>query len=237
MQISISSRIEADIEQRILSGAWPPGSRIPYEHVLMQQYDCSRMTVSKALSGMSARGLIIRRRRAGSFVARPAAERSILKIEDFAEQARNAGQTYRHMIHHRMARPLHRGEASALDIPPASHVLEIHCLHELDAVPVAWEERLIVIDRIPAVATETFLSEPPGSWLLQHIPWTEAEHVISALNAGALLAGRLGIDEGDACLELHRRTWLQGALVTDVRLIHSGARYRFSGRFSPTGAD
>ena len=232
---AIGARIEADIEGRILSGAWPPGTRIPYEHALMQQYGCSRMTVSKVLGAMSARGLIVRRRRAGSFVAMPASERSILKIEDFAEQARGAGQTYRHAVHRRRQRRLGAAEAAALHLPRASRVLDIQCRHEVDGIAVAWEERLIVLDTVPAAANETFLAIAPGSWLLRHVPWNEAEHVISACNADPKRAAQLCIGEGDACLELHRRTWLQGALVTEVRLIHPGTRYRFSGRFSPGG--
>ena len=236
MARSIGARIAAEIEERILSGAWPPGSRIPFEHVLMEQYGCSRMTVSKALGSMSARGLIVRRRRAGSFVAMPAAERSILKIEDFAEQARNAGQTYSHSLHRRRIRRLDRGEAQSLRLAPASRVLDIACRHELDAVPVAWEERLILLDMVPQAAGEDFLATPPGSWLLRHVPWSEAEHVISACSADAARASQLAIEPGAACLELHRRTWLQGALVTDVRLTYPGSRYRFSGRFSPGGS-
>ena len=56
---------------RILSGEWPPGHRIPFEHELTARYRCSRMTVSKALGDLVAAGLIERRRRAGSFVRRP----------------------------------------------------------------------------------------------------------------------------------------------------------------------
>lgn len=47
---SLHGRIKADIADKIVSGAWPPGHRIPAEHELMRRYGCSRMTVSKALS-------------------------------------------------------------------------------------------------------------------------------------------------------------------------------------------
>lgn len=64
---SLSVRIRGDIERRILSGEWPPGHRILYEHELMAEYGCARMTVNRVLSSLAEAGLIERRRRAGSF--------------------------------------------------------------------------------------------------------------------------------------------------------------------------
>lgn len=236
MQQSIGARIVQELERKILSGAWPPGSRIPYEHQLMEQFGCSRMTVSKVLNGLSDRGLIVRRSRAGSFVASPSGERSILQIEDLADIASRTNQTYRHLILKRRERASTREDRAGLGLDPKTRLLEVHCRHELDAVPIAWEKRLIVLSTVSDAATETFATMPPGTWLLKHVPWTEAEHVISGLNAGPDLASQLKIEPGDACLELHRRTWLQGAPVTDVRLIYAASRYRFSGRFSPNSA-
>jgi GntR family histidine utilization transcriptional repressor len=233
---SLAARMTAEIAERIVSGAWAPGARIPREQDFMAQYGCSRMTVSKALAGLRARGLIVSRRRAGSFVAAPGADQSVLRIEDLAEQAARSGRTWRHAVARRVLRPLRAAEAEAVGLPAGAPVVDVRCLHELDGVPVAWEQRLISAEAAPEAAGESFAAISPGAWLLRHVPWTDAEHVISALNATAELARRLALAKGAACLRLHRRTWRQGALVTDVRLTYPGARYRFSGRFSPGSA-
>ena len=230
---TIAGRIEADIEAHILSGDWPPGHRIPPEHALMAQYECARMTVSKGLGAMTARGLIVRRKRAGSFVASPPADRSVLEIEDFAERAHRTGQLYRHSVQSSRLRPATRAEARELGIPTQARLRALTCLHELGSEPIAWEQRLIMLDAVPDAVLQDFTTLPPGTWLLRHIPWSEAEHIISALTADAPLARRLSIAPGEACLTLHRRTWLQGRPVTDVRLTYPASRYRFAGRFSP----
>ena len=49
----LHQRIRDDIEARIMSGDWPPGHRIPFEHELMAEYGCSRMTVNKVLSTLA----------------------------------------------------------------------------------------------------------------------------------------------------------------------------------------
>ena len=80
--VSLHQRIRGDIEDRIRSGEWPPGHRVPFETELMAQYDCARMTVSKAMAALVEAGLIVRRKRAGSFVARPKVHAPVLNIPD-----------------------------------------------------------------------------------------------------------------------------------------------------------
>jgi GntR family histidine utilization transcriptional repressor len=233
--VTIAARIRADIERHILSGDWKPGQRIPFENDLAAQYGCSRMTVNKVLSALAAAGLITRRRRAGSFVAVPRVERALMAIGDFAEEARRLGVPYRHEILHRRTAKLGARQAKEARLEAGSEVLRISCRHHLGDVVVACEERVISLGAVPQARAETFESVPPGTWLLQSVPWTQAEHIIRARNADAELVRLLGIEAGAACLVMDRRTWHQGAVVTDVRITYPGDRHRFVGRFSPTG--
>ncbi|MGH6996578.1 MAG: GntR family transcriptional regulator, partial [Phenylobacterium sp.] len=92
---ALHQRIRTDIEAKILSGELGPGDRIPFEHELTEQYGCSRMTVSKAISALAEAGLIERRRRAGSFVARPRVHSAVLDIPDLRAEIEGRGQAYR----------------------------------------------------------------------------------------------------------------------------------------------
>ncbi|PMZ18025.1 GntR family transcriptional regulator, partial [Pseudomonas sp. FW306-02-F08-AA] len=76
------------------SGELAPGDRLPIEQELMQHYGCARMTVNKALSALLAAGLIDRRKRAGTFVARPRMHSMVLDVPDLPSQIRERGQTY-----------------------------------------------------------------------------------------------------------------------------------------------
>jgi GntR family transcriptional regulator, histidine utilization repressor len=88
------AEIRRALETAIASGAWLPGHRIPSEKQLLARYRCSRMTVNKALSALADAGMIVRRRRSGSFVAAPNG-RSVLEIQDIEQEARRTGKTYR----------------------------------------------------------------------------------------------------------------------------------------------
>src|SRR5512132_653123 len=91
---TLYKQIRIDIERRILTGEWPPGYRIPFEHQLMTRYGCSRMTVSKALSELAQADLIERRRRAGTFVRRPKFLSAVLQIADIRAEITALGRSY-----------------------------------------------------------------------------------------------------------------------------------------------
>jgi len=226
-------RIRDDIEARIMSGEWPPGHRVPFEHELMAEYGCSRMTVNKVLSTLAANGLITRRRRAGSIVAEPSKERAVLEIQDFALEAARTGTTYRFKILRRTIEPLDAAAAQRTGLPAGTEMLSLTTLHLMDEVPGAYEQRLINLATVPEAANETFAKDPPGTWLLRRVPWTDAEHVVRAMNADSALAKRLQIQTGAACLVLERRTWQAGAFVTEARIAYPGDRHHLVGRFSP----
>ena len=226
-------RIREDIEGRIMSGEWPPGHRVPFEHELMAQYGCSRMTVNKVLSALAANGLITRRRRAGSVVAAPSTERAVLEIQDFALEAARAGTAYRFRILRRAIRALDGNAAQRLGLRAGVEILSVTTLHLMDGLPGAYEQRLINLTAVPEARAERFREMPPGTWLLGRVPWTDAEHVIRAVNADAELAKRLQIGAGAACLALERRTWQAGTLVTETRIVYPGERHHLVGRFSP----
>lgn len=226
-------RIRDDIEARIMSGEWAPGHRVPFEHELMAEYGCSRMTVNKVLSTLAANGLITRRRRAGSVVAEPSRERAVLEIQDFALEAARAGSVYRFKILQRKVEALDAAASQRTGLPLGTEMLCITTLHLTDEVPSAYEQRLINLATVPEAAEERFTEDPPGTWLLRRVPWTDAEHIVRATNADSALAKRLHIQTGAACLMLERRTWQAGAFVTEARITYPGDRHHLIGRFSP----
>ncbi|WP_292107735.1 GntR family transcriptional regulator, partial [Brevundimonas sp.] len=105
-------RIARDIERRIASGDWAPGFRIPTEAELTAEYGCARMTVSRAVSELAARGLVVRRRRVGTVVAHPPVHSSaLLAIPDIQAEVQARGLIYSHRLMGRIVRPTLADEA------------------------------------------------------------------------------------------------------------------------------
>ena len=231
---TLHARIRSDLERKILSGEWPPGHRVPVEHELMAGYQCSRMTVNKVLSGLAAEGLIERRRRLGSFVRRPQFQSAVLQIHDIKAEISGRGQRYDYELLSQRRRKANAADRDELEVGRDTEIIALRCRHVADGRPFALEERLINLTAIPEGEAIDFSAEPPGTWLLSHVPWTEAEHHISAAGADAEAAKLLAVTQGSACLVIRRRTWRSGFTVTAVRLTFPGATYHLVARFTPS---
>lgn len=234
---TLHQRILTDIEARILSGEWPPGYRIPFEHELTRQYDCSRMTVSKALGELVRRGLIERRRRSGSFVAFPRAQSAVLEIQDIRQEVEALGLAYAWKVGSRAVRTVRTEDRKRLDLPPRSRVLAITGCHFAGRQPFCYEDRLISLAAVPDAETEPYADNiGPGTWLLQKVPWSAAENRISAVAAAAETAAALAIAPGTACLVIERRTWIADQNITQVCLTYPGDRHQLVAAFTPSQA-
>lgn len=233
--MTLNQRIRGDIERRIHSGEWPPGHRIPSEHELTLAYGCSRMTVNKALGALADAGMIERRRRAGSFVARPHPhiEQVVLDIPDIPIEVAKRGHCYRFQLLRRSMRKPRSGVTGEGMMAEGGQVLALQSLHLADGAPFALEERAINPAAVPQALEQDFKRIVPGSWLLQHVPWTRAQHRISAAAADERQAKLLEVPAGTACLVLDRTTWRGERPVTAVRQIFLGDSYDLVARFSP----
>lgn len=219
------------LREKIVSGAWPPGFKLPSEPELARTFDCARMTISKALGALAERGFITRRRRAGTTVNAPRPQESVLEIHDIEAEVRAAGHEYEYQCLAREVRPATASDGSGLNVAVGTPVLAVSGLHRADGRPHALEERLINLEAVPEARRERFNKVSPGGWLLSRIPWTEAEHQISALNASHLIARHLEIARNKACLCIERRTWREDSRITYVRLIYPCDQHRLIARF------
>jgi GntR family histidine utilization transcriptional repressor len=233
---SLHLQILNGIRERILSGEWPPGHRIPFEHELTAIYRCSRMTVSKALTELSRAGLIERRRKAGTFVKIPQSQSAVLELRDIRSEVAALGLPYRfEMISRREAKAADAGGAR-LGLSASTRVLELGCRHFAGERPFCLEERLINLSAVPDARNERFEELAPGAWLVRHAPWTTAEHRIRAAAADAATASLLLLERRAACLLIERRTWSSEGAVTFVRLIYPADSHELIARFSPSDA-
>lgn len=231
MSQALHDRIRSDFEARILSGRLMPGDRLPIEQDLMLKYDCSRMTVNKALSALASAGLIERRKRAGTFVARPRTHSMVLDVPDLAAEIRGRGQTYEYRTIKRLLRAPRKGNEEEKELSGGGKLLQLDGLHFADQEPLAVEYRLVSVRAVPEIVDVVFSDNPPGTWLLQHIPWTEAETRISAIAAPAPTARLLTVPVGTACLNVERRTWRKSERITWVKQHFNGQAYDLIARF------
>lgn len=230
---TLHQRILDEIEGKILSGEWTPGTRIPYEMALATHYGCSRMTVNKVLTQLANSGLIERRRKAGTYVSQPRTHSAVLEVRDIRSEVEELGLPYRYTLKSREIRKASREERGWFNMEQVELLLHVTAVHDSGRLSFCHEDRLINLSAVPEAADARFEGVAPGEWLLGQIPWSTAEHRIQAAAASPDAAAALAIEPGTPCLVITRRTFSPAAVLTRVTLTYPGDRHELTARFSP----
>ncbi|MFT5328976.1 MAG: GntR family histidine utilization transcriptional repressor [Parasphingorhabdus sp.] len=226
-------QIRRAISGMIASGAWSPGTRIPSEIELTKHFGVSRMTANRAIQSLALEGHLERHRRIGTIVASRAQERPAFEIWDVREIIERSGERYAYQLLEQMIVPEEDERRDLFNVRRETSLLWLRCLHLSDDIPFQLEERLVNVDAAPEILGLALDQTPPGPWLVDHVPWSQAEHTISAVPAATSEADALDLNVGTSCLVVERRTWNGEIPVTLAKLWHPGSRYRLKGQFEP----
>jgi GntR family histidine utilization transcriptional repressor len=218
-------KVKDAVMSRIRAGDWKPGDLIPKEEDLARDFGCARMTANRALRELAEEGVIERRKRAGSRVALQTGRNALFEIPRVDKEIEATGAAYRYrLLERKIAEPAALAR-SRLGLEPGEKALKLICLHHANETPFQLEERWINLAAAPEAAAESFQEINPNLWLLERLPWSEVEHVVSAVNASPWAAKRLEVPEGEALLLVERRTWNEEARITYARFLHPGRFY------------
>lgn len=78
--ISLYYQIEKYICEKIQSGEWEKGMKLPTEPELSAQFGVSRATIRQAVANLVQRGMLVRRQGSGTYVSRPSAEEDFINF-------------------------------------------------------------------------------------------------------------------------------------------------------------
>ena len=122
------------------------------------------------------------------------------------------------------------GLARAAGFSEGERIFTLSAVHTEDGRPVQSEMRHVSAGLAPGFIAQDFSRITASDYLLEHVPYTEAEHGVTAIAADAGTAQILDIKVSAPCLCLTRRTWRDARLVTFVELVHPGDRFRLVGQ-------
>ena len=210
----------------IQTGIWKQGGLIPVEAALAKEFGCACATVNRALRELAQKGILERRRKAGTRVVMPVGRSANFEIPRIRLEIEETGATYRYALLLREVTVTPANVRSMLETSQGIRSLHLHCLHYSNEAPFQFEDRWINLKSIPEAEQEKFEEVNPNEWLVNHVPWTNAEHILSATNADAEKAELLSLAERDALFVIQRRTWSKENLVTYVRLYYPGLFYQ-----------
>jgi len=229
-------KIKAYISDKIDTGAWPAGSRIPTEAQLVDQFGSSRMTVNRAVRELTAEGRLTRTQGRGTFVAVPKPQSAFLELASIAEEIKRSGGVYSCKVHLLCEEKATPGLAAEMGLKPYSAIFHSILIHQDNDIPIQLGDRFINPAIAPDYLHQDFTAVTPTEYLLRVAPAFSAEHVIEALIPEAWIRDLLQINESEPCLALRRTTWVNCKVATIGRFYYPGSRYSFGGRFATPAA-
>src|SRR3984893_6482699 len=91
-RLPLYAQVENVIIGRISNGSLPPGTRLPSEDELVQEYAVSRTTIRAAIQSLVQQGLVEIRRGKGTFVTQPKITQELTELTGFVEDMQALGR-------------------------------------------------------------------------------------------------------------------------------------------------
>ena len=226
-KISGFQDVRDEVIERIQTRVWPQGTLLPTELELAEEFGCARATVNRALRELADRGVIQRKRKGGTRVATLPTKQARLDIPVVRQTVEDMNAAYRYALVSRTLMGCPAWLQSRLGLEDGARVMHLKCMHHADNRPFQFEERWINIRAGHDVVEEDFQTVGPNEWLLNEVPFSEAEIFLSAVPAAGPLPEFLSVPQGTPLFQMERTTWFRGEPVTFVRMtFHQGYQMR-----------
>ena len=208
------------LRDKIDSGEWQPGQRIPPERELCLAFNVSRATTTQALNDLEQMGLVERRQGKGTFVAQPKLVQSLLEFYTFTEStlARGLLPTIK-ILSLDVVSPTPR-QAQMLKLSPEERVIRIERLRLVNGDPVLMDDCFIPYELCPDLVQDDLeknllhdvLSHKYGIRMVEQEKWVEPvvlddyEASLLRVKKGALglLVERIAFSQGKKPVEFRK---------------------------------
>ncbi len=223
------------ISALVRDGRWRTGEKIPSENELVLELGVSRMTVNRALQELKNAGMLTRVQGVGTFIAPPVRHGALVEIRDIAGEIRAEGAVHTARVVRARERSADARISVFMECARGTRVYHVRIVHSRNTIPVQLENRLVSLDLVPGFPDNDFTQVTPSEYLVGIIPAEEIEHTVRAVAPDAHAARLLTIERVEPCLQLVRRTWYRGRVVSRVTFLYPGNRYDLSARYRTRG--
>jgi GntR family transcriptional regulator len=228
--LPLYAQVENVIIDRISDGSLPPGTRLPSEDELVQEYAVSRTTIRAAIQSLIQRGLVEIRRGKGTFVTQPKITQELTELTGFVEDMQALGRHAKAKVLDQQVVAANQVVARQLAIPQGTLVVRIQRVRLADAIPLSFDETYLPKQLGEKVMADNLETEPIFSLLEQkyRTPLVEAEYRLEAVSADAAVATALCIEEGSPIFLIERTSYSIGHRPVDYEKLHyRGDQIRF----------
>lgn len=198
-----------------------PGTAVPSERELVQQFGVARMTVRQAVDALVAEGLLERSPGRGTFVAEPALPAT--GIQGFTEDMKRRGLDTDSTTLLARVEKAGGGIARALGLTAGDPVIHWRRVRRADGVAVCVEDTYLNEVMLPGFLAPAMPASLYATLERRALRPTWAEDVFTAALATAEEAGLLGIEAGDPVLHISRRALHRNRPIAVSRCVYVAA--------------
>ena len=196
-EVPLYSQIAEALAALILDGTLTPGTRIEDEVSMARRLEVSRPTTRQALQRLVDRGLISRRRGAGTVVTSPHVRRP-MELSSLLADLTRGGHTVSTTITDYSTHPADEEEAERLEIEPGTNVTRIRRMRCADGEPIALMDNLLPTAIAPAHEEPTTATQAIGA---RNATTDEAKALDEKRRAALLTVTRTAYDSSGAVIE------------------------------------
>ena len=222
--------VMAEILHRITEGPWGPGTLLPGEVELAEQFRCSRTTMNRALREVSDLGFLDRKRKAGTRVRMAPIRQARFEMPIVRAEVEKSGASYRYVLLSREILAAPDWLRARMNLQTGGEVVHLVCLHSANGQAFQLEDRWINATALPQALAQDFAEIGPNEWLVATVPFSEVEISFLAVAADASVVTHLDHKLGEPVFCVERATWWQNAAITLVTLSHRRG-YRMTTRY------
>lgn len=144
--------IESDIIDKINQGIYVIDSPLPTEAELCKMYECSRVTVRQALSNLSFKGFIHKKKGSGAYINQSQLMQKAPSIKSFTDEMIEMGKKPHSIVNTFNITQAGRTISHLLQIQPQDRVYYIERTRLADNIPMMFERTFMSVEMHPEMS-------------------------------------------------------------------------------------
>ncbi len=222
-------QLKAFIQEKVSTGSWKPGDRIPSENEIGEEFNISRTTIRQAIGELVNEGVLNRKHGVGTFVAWPLIDKRMTKLTGFTQDMRARGLKPSSRVLDKEVIPAPASVAKCLRLADNDKVILMKRLRLADEIPMGIDVIYYLV-RYTGLLDEDLENNSLYELLSQRystVP-TRSEMALTAVACPPEYSRHLGIQRGSPVLQIERTTFDQEDVPFEQVLgIYRGDRYVF----------
>lgn len=225
-------QVKKYIENKINSGEWQPGERIPTEQELQQMFNMSRITVRQAISQLENIGLVVKKQGKGTYVSFAKISHNLLNLTSFTEDITAKGLNPKSIVLS-IEKGIYHEISEKINVDMNTELIYIKRLRLINDEEVGIHHCYINND-IANIVDLNILKEPKISLYQvlekeRHINISYADETLEGGAADKAISKLLKIKVNDPLLIVERVTYTSDNLPIEyVKMHYRADKYKYS---------